>query len=94
MIIKTLEIFILFYIADIYVCDPRKFANFMYIIFVKIFQLVGGIALTVGVWLRTDSRFRDFLSERYRNVVEEAFWQVIFTVIDLKILVFFQLIQT
>ncbi|VDN51494.1 unnamed protein product [Dracunculus medinensis] len=47
----------------------------MYIIFVKIFQLVGGIALTVGVWLRTDSRFRDFLSERYRNVVEEAFWQ-------------------
>lgn len=29
----------------------------------------------MGLWLRVDSRFRDFLSERYRNVVEEAFWQ-------------------
>ncbi|VDM74806.1 unnamed protein product [Strongylus vulgaris] len=29
----------------------------------------------MGVWLRTDSRFRDFLSERYRQAVEEAFWE-------------------
>lgn len=29
----------------------------------------------MGVWLRTDSRFRDFLSERYRQAIDEAFWQ-------------------
>lgn len=29
----------------------------------------------MGVWLRTDSRFRDFLSERYRQAVHEAFWE-------------------
>lgn len=29
----------------------------------------------MGAWLRTDSRFRDFLSERYRQAVDEAFWQ-------------------
>lgn len=29
----------------------------------------------MGIWLRTDSRFRDFLSERYRQAIEEAFWQ-------------------
>uniref|UniRef100_A0A1I7WJL0 Transmembrane protein n=1 Tax=Heterorhabditis bacteriophora TaxID=37862 RepID=A0A1I7WJL0_HETBA len=26
--------------------------------------VVGALILTMGVWLRTDSRFRDFLSER------------------------------
>lgn len=40
-----------------------------------IFLVVGTATLAVGAWLRTDSRFRDFLSERYRNVVAEAFWQ-------------------
>uniref|UniRef100_A0A0N5AJX2 Tetraspanin n=1 Tax=Syphacia muris TaxID=451379 RepID=A0A0N5AJX2_9BILA len=40
-----------------------------------VFLVVGAITLAVGAWLRTDSRFREFLSERYRNVVEEAFWQ-------------------
>ncbi|VDD91698.1 unnamed protein product [Enterobius vermicularis] len=40
-----------------------------------VFLLVGILTLAVGAWLRTDSRFREFLSERYRNVVEEAFWQ-------------------
>ena len=29
----------------------------------------------MGAWLRVDSRFRDFLSERYRQVVAEEFWQ-------------------
>uniref|UniRef100_A0A0K0D581 Tetraspanin n=1 Tax=Angiostrongylus cantonensis TaxID=6313 RepID=A0A0K0D581_ANGCA len=29
----------------------------------------------MGIWLRSDSRFRDFLSERYRQVVDEAFWE-------------------
>ncbi|KAK6012126.1 tetraspanin family protein [Ostertagia ostertagi] len=29
----------------------------------------------MGVWLRTDSRFRDFISERYRQAVGEAFWE-------------------
>ncbi|VDK56589.1 unnamed protein product [Cylicostephanus goldi] len=40
-----------------------------------VFMVVGSILLAMGVWLRTDSRFRDFLSERYRQVVEEAFWE-------------------
>lgn len=40
-----------------------------------IFLVVGVSTLAMGAWLRTDSRFRDFLSERYRNAVEEAFWQ-------------------
>ncbi|KAJ1363702.1 hypothetical protein KIN20_023618 [Parelaphostrongylus tenuis] len=38
-------------------------------------KVVGGLLLTMGVWLRVDSRFRDFLSERYRQVVDEAFWE-------------------
>ncbi|VDM91329.1 unnamed protein product [Litomosoides sigmodontis] len=38
-------------------------------------KVAGTASLAVGAWLRTDSRFRNFLSERYRNVVEEAFWQ-------------------
>uniref|UniRef100_A0A183GVQ0 Tetraspanin n=1 Tax=Heligmosomoides polygyrus TaxID=6339 RepID=A0A183GVQ0_HELPZ len=33
------------------------------------------LLLTMGVWLRTDSRFRDFISERYRQAVGEAFWE-------------------
>ncbi|PIO64809.1 tetraspanin family protein [Teladorsagia circumcincta] len=37
--------------------------------------VVGGLLLTMGVWLRTDSRFRDFISERYRQAVGEAFWE-------------------
>ena len=37
--------------------------------------LVGFGLLALGVWLRVDSRFRDFLSERYRQAVDEAFWQ-------------------
>ncbi|KAL3981583.1 Tetraspanin family protein [Acanthocheilonema viteae] len=37
--------------------------------------VAGTASLAMGAWLRTDSRFRDFLSQRYRNVVEEAFWQ-------------------
>uniref|UniRef100_A0A915ETD7 Tetraspanin n=1 Tax=Ditylenchus dipsaci TaxID=166011 RepID=A0A915ETD7_9BILA len=42
----------------------------------NIIFLVVGVALTaMGAWLRTDSRFRDFLSERYRQAVDEAFWQ-------------------
>lgn len=39
------------------------------------FKVVGTGLLATGAWLRTDSRFRDFLSERYRQVVNEAFWQ-------------------
>ncbi|RCN32817.1 tetraspanin family protein [Ancylostoma caninum] len=39
------------------------------------FKVVGSLLLAMGVWLRTDSRFRDFLSERYRQAVEEAFWE-------------------
>ncbi|CAG9537161.1 unnamed protein product [Cercopithifilaria johnstoni] len=42
----------------------------------NIIMVVAGTAsLAMGAWLRTDSQFRDFLSQRYRNVVEEAFWQ-------------------
>nr|CDJ85250.1 Tetraspanin domain containing protein [Haemonchus contortus] len=37
--------------------------------------VVGGPLLAMGVWLRTDSRFRDFVSERYRQAVGEAFWE-------------------
>lgn len=37
--------------------------------------MVGMALLVTGTWVRTDSRFREFLSERYRNVVQEAFWQ-------------------
>ncbi|KAK6760247.1 hypothetical protein RB195_021654 [Necator americanus] len=40
-----------------------------------VFMVVGSLLLAMGVWLRTDSRFRDFLSERYRQAVEEAFWE-------------------
>uniref|UniRef100_A0A914VQH8 Tetraspanin n=1 Tax=Plectus sambesii TaxID=2011161 RepID=A0A914VQH8_9BILA len=40
-----------------------------------IFLIVGVVLATTGMWVRTDSRFREFLSERYRNVVQEAFWQ-------------------
>uniref|UniRef100_A0A0N4Z9J4 Tetraspanin n=1 Tax=Parastrongyloides trichosuri TaxID=131310 RepID=A0A0N4Z9J4_PARTI len=40
-----------------------------------IFGIVGFACLALGAWLRTDSRFREFLSERYRQAVEEAFWQ-------------------
>ncbi|PAV91221.1 hypothetical protein WR25_09192 [Diploscapter pachys] len=40
-----------------------------------VYLLVGGLILALGVWLRTDSRFRNFLSERYRQAVEEAFWE-------------------
>ncbi|CAD5221034.1 unnamed protein product [Bursaphelenchus xylophilus] len=40
-----------------------------------LFILVGMATLTLGVWLRVDSRFRDFLSERYRQAVDEAFWE-------------------
>lgn len=40
-----------------------------------IFLVVGFLVLAMGVWLRTDSRFRDFLSERYRQAVHEAFWE-------------------
>ncbi|MFH4981415.1 hypothetical protein AB6A40_008124 [Gnathostoma spinigerum] len=39
------------------------------------FMLTGVGILSLGIWLRADSRFRNFLSQRYRNVVEEAFWQ-------------------
>ncbi|EFO19471.1 tetraspanin family protein [Loa loa] len=38
-------------------------------------MVTGTASLAMGAWLRTDSRFSDFLSQRYRNVVEEAFWQ-------------------
>jgi len=31
--------------------------------------------LITGIWLRTDSHFRGFLSERYRQAVHEAFWE-------------------
>lgn len=37
--------------------------------------MVGGLLLAMGVWLRTDSRFRNFISERYRQAVENAFWE-------------------
>ncbi|TMS37008.1 hypothetical protein L596_004039 [Steinernema carpocapsae] len=40
-----------------------------------IFLMVGTMVLALGAWLRTDSRFRDFLSERYRQIVQEAFWE-------------------
>uniref|UniRef100_A0A1I7Z4Q2 Tetraspanin n=1 Tax=Steinernema glaseri TaxID=37863 RepID=A0A1I7Z4Q2_9BILA len=40
-----------------------------------LFTMVGAMVLALGAWLRTDSRFRDFLSERYRQVVQEAFWE-------------------
>ncbi|WKY14819.1 hypothetical protein Q1695_000385 [Nippostrongylus brasiliensis] len=40
-----------------------------------VFVVVGGLLLAMGVWLRTDSRFRDFISERYRQAVNEAFWE-------------------
>ncbi|CAJ0565048.1 unnamed protein product, partial [Mesorhabditis spiculigera] len=40
-----------------------------------VFAVVGTVILVMGAWLRIDSRFRDFLSERYRRVVEEAFWE-------------------
>ncbi|KAF7632763.1 Tetraspanin [Meloidogyne graminicola] len=39
------------------------------------FMAVGCIVLAAGVWLRTDSHFRGFLSERYRQAVHEAFWE-------------------
>ncbi|KAM3726684.1 CD9 antigen [Dirofilaria immitis] len=52
-------------------------ASLRYIIYTcNIMIMVAGTAsLAMGAWLRTDSRFRDFLSQRYRNIVEEAFWQ-------------------
>ncbi|CAI4224883.1 unnamed protein product [Auanema sp. JU1783] len=37
--------------------------------------IVGAILMALGIYLRTDSRFRDFLSERYRQAVGEAFWE-------------------
>nr|CAD2189424.1 unnamed protein product [Meloidogyne enterolobii] len=40
-----------------------------------IFMVVGCIVLITGIWLRTDSHFRGFLSERYRQAVHEAFWE-------------------
>ncbi|CAC51071.1 Tetraspanin [Caenorhabditis elegans] len=40
-----------------------------------VFLIVGGLLLAMGVWLRTDSRFRNFISERYRQAVQEAFWE-------------------
>uniref|UniRef100_A0A0N5CAR5 Uncharacterized protein n=1 Tax=Strongyloides papillosus TaxID=174720 RepID=A0A0N5CAR5_STREA len=40
-----------------------------------IFGIVGFACLALGAWLRTDSRFREVLSERYRQAVAEAFWQ-------------------
>ncbi|CAI5456413.1 unnamed protein product [Caenorhabditis angaria] len=40
-----------------------------------VFLTVGGLLLAMGVWLRTDSRFRNFISERYRQAVEDAFWE-------------------
>lgn len=73
-----------------YLCDDRVFFEecegenngscnsfYKYSIFAfNIIFLVVGVALTaMGAWLRTDSRFRDFLSERYRQAVDEAFWQ-------------------
>ncbi|KAM3726685.1 CD9 antigen [Dirofilaria immitis] len=53
-------------------------ASLRYIIYTcNIMIMVAGTAsLAMGAWLRTDSRFRDFLSQRYRNIVEEAFWQI------------------
>lgn len=39
-----------------------------------IFVIVGICSLALGAWLRTDSKFRDFLGERYRQVVHEEFW--------------------
>jgi hypothetical protein len=41
----------------------------------RYFQVVGTLVMAMGIWLRTDSRFRDFLSERYRQAVHEAFWE-------------------
>ncbi|KAK0397455.1 hypothetical protein QR680_002135 [Steinernema hermaphroditum] len=40
-----------------------------------LFLMVGTMVLALGAWLRTDSRFRDFLSERYRQIVQDAFWE-------------------
>ncbi|CAO4382482.1 unnamed protein product [Caenorhabditis nigoni] len=40
-----------------------------------VFMVVGGLLLAMGIWLRTDSRFRNFISERYRQAVENAFWE-------------------
>ncbi|CAJ0958290.1 unnamed protein product, partial [Mesorhabditis belari] len=40
-----------------------------------VFMVVGTVIMVMGAWLRIDSRFRDFLSERYRRVVQEAFWE-------------------
>ncbi|KAI6177216.1 Tetraspanin family protein [Aphelenchoides bicaudatus] len=51
------------------------FAKYSIFAFNIIFLLVGTGTLALGVWLRIDSRFRDFLSERYRQAVDEAFWQ-------------------
>ncbi|KAI6215011.1 Tetraspanin [Aphelenchoides besseyi] len=51
------------------------FSKFSIFGFNIIFLLVGTGILALGVWLRVDSRFRDFLSERYRQAVNEAFWQ-------------------
>uniref|UniRef100_A0A0R3RU36 Tetraspanin n=1 Tax=Elaeophora elaphi TaxID=1147741 RepID=A0A0R3RU36_9BILA len=57
--------------------EPIIKASLRYIIYTcNIVMIVAGTAsLAMGAWLRTDSRFRDFLSQRYRNIVEEAFWQ-------------------
>uniref|UniRef100_A0A1I7TI60 Tetraspanin n=1 Tax=Caenorhabditis tropicalis TaxID=1561998 RepID=A0A1I7TI60_9PELO len=30
-----------------------------------VFMIVGGLLLAMGIWFRTDSRFRNFISERY-----------------------------
>jgi hypothetical protein len=51
------------------------FSKYAIFAFNILFLLVGSATLALGVWLRTDSRFREFLSERYKQVVEEAFWQ-------------------
>ncbi|KAK6109772.1 Tetraspanin family protein [Brugia pahangi] len=56
---------------------PIANASLCYVIYTCniIIMVAGTASLAMGAWLRTDSRFRDFLSQRYRNVVEEEFWQ-------------------
>ncbi|CAD5214932.1 unnamed protein product [Bursaphelenchus okinawaensis] len=59
-------------------CEPNNCHNLSkYVIYGAniVFLLVGLATMSLGIWLRVDSRFRDFLSERYRQAVDEAFWE-------------------
>lgn len=55
--------------------DCRLWSKYAIFAINIIFMVVGTLVMAMGIWLRTDSRFRDFLSERYRQAVHEAFWE-------------------